>query len=429
MFGLDTHVGAGTHGAIRSRIDDGVELRVARPFRLQRPVFVVAEIVVHTKFRQSGIDPIGGETWDNFDYDDCGGTASGLHWFAKGDTENPNTAIDGILAVDDAIVLQEGMPVAGSAVTMADVFFTRMLANGSWFCRGDDPLNNDWAVRDGVLLAKTGDAISMTENWGDAFSAFTGNQVGDWLLAGNTDNPDTTKDLVLVLNGNIEVAREGDPVDLDGNGMFDDDVSLNSFQPNDLHLTDDRRIFLLVTLRNGAGTSLGDGFLFIDDFAGPGVPYCFGDGSLATPCPCGNTGNVGHGCENSASTGGALLISAGTTSPDTVVLTASGERPTSLTIFLQGNSNIVGGTGFGDGVRCAGGTLKRLYVKNAVGGVVTAPVMGDPSITTRSAAVGDPLSPGAVRYYHVYYRDPTPAFCPTPPGSTFNSSNGLIITW
>ncbi|HZN54013.1 MAG TPA: hypothetical protein VFB67_01710, partial [Candidatus Polarisedimenticolaceae bacterium] len=84
---------------------------------------------------------------------------------------------------------------------------------------------------------------------------------------------------------------------------------------------------------------------------------------------------------------------------------------------------------FGDGVRCAAGTLKRLYVKNAVGGVATAPVAGDLSITARSAAAGDPLAPGAVRYYQTYYRDPDPAFCPIPPGNTFNSSNGLIITW
>jgi hypothetical protein len=383
----------------------------------------------NTSFRQSGVGAIGGETWDSFDYDDCGGTPDGLHWFAKGDTENANTAIDGILAVDDAIVLQEGMPVAGSGITMSDIFFTRMLWNGSWFSRGDDSLADDWAVRDGVLLAKTSDAISATLHWGDTFSAFTGNQVGDWLLAGNTDDPNPSQDLVLVLNGATVVARENDPVDLDGNGMFDDDVVINSFQPNDLHLTDDRRIFLLVTLRNGAGTLLGDGFLRIDDFAGPGTAFCFGDGSLATACPCGNDGTLGHGCDNSIGTGGALQTAAGTTSPDTVVLTSSGERPTSLTIFLQGNAQIAGGVVFGDGVRCAAGTLKRLYTKNAVGGVATAPVAGDLSITARSAAAGDPLAPGAVRYYQTYYRDPDPAFCPIPPGNTFNSSNGLIITW
>jgi hypothetical protein len=215
----------------------------------------------NTSFKQSGVSVIGSEIWDNFDYDDCGGAPDGIHWFAKGDTQNPDTSIDDILAVDDQIVLQEGSPVAGSSVTMAAVFFTRMLSDGTWFCRGDDPADNDWAVRNGVLLAKTGDLIAGSEHWGNAFSAFTGNHVGDWLLAGNTDNPDTAIDNVLVLNGDTVVARENDPIDLDGNGEFDDDVFINAFQPNDLHLTDSRMVYLLVTLRNGAGTALGDAFL------------------------------------------------------------------------------------------------------------------------------------------------------------------------
>lgn len=78
---------------------------------------------------QSGVSAIGTEIWDNFDYDDCGGTPDGLHWFAKGDTENPSTAIDDILAVDDQIVLQvKASPVApGSTVSMAAIFFTHAL--------------------------------------------------------------------------------------------------------------------------------------------------------------------------------------------------------------------------------------------------------------------------------------------------------------
>jgi len=216
----------------------------------------------NTAFKQSGVSAIRTEIWDNFDYDDCGGTPDGLHWFAKGDTENPSTAIDDILAVDDQIVLQEGSPVApGSTVSMAAIFFTRMLSDGTWFCRGDDPLDNDWAVRNGELLAKTGDLIAGDEHWGDSFGAFTGNRVGDWLLAGNTDNPDTTQDYVLVLNGNRIVARENDAVDLDGDGDLDDDAYIASFQPNDLYLTDDRTVYFLATLRNSEGTALGDAFL------------------------------------------------------------------------------------------------------------------------------------------------------------------------
>src|SRR5262249_50653571 len=72
----------------------------------------------------------------------------------------------------------------------------------------------------------------------------------------------------------------------------------------------------------------------------PGTPFCPGDGTLATACPCSNFGAAGRGCANSQpSSTGALLESAGTASPDSVVLTGSGEGPTALSIFLQGDAS------------------------------------------------------------------------------------------
>ena len=139
---------------------------------------------------------------------------------------------------------------------------------------------------------------------------------------------------------------------------------------------------------------------------------------------------AGRGCANSqAGSAGAWLTSSGTTSPDTVVFTSTGELPVALSIVLQGTVELSGGVLYGDGVRCVGGTLKRLYTKNAVGGVVTAPVGGDLSVTARSAALGDPIAPGTTRFYQVYYRDPAPAFCPSPLGNTFNTSSGNRIDW
>jgi hypothetical protein len=161
---------------------------------------------------------------------------------------------------------------------------------------------------------------------------------------------------------------------------------------------------------------------------GPVDSMCFGDGTLA-PCPCNNPGATGHGCENSASTGGALLQATGTTNPDTLVLTATDELPSALSIVLQGDVLLSGSAPFGDGLRCAGGHLRRLFVKSAVSGTVTAPEAGEPSITQRSAEKGDPISPGFVRTYQVYYRDPSPSFCAAPTGSTFNASNGIRVVW
>jgi hypothetical protein len=155
--------------------------------------------------------------------------------------------------------------------------------------------------------------------------------------------------------------------------------------------------------------------------------FCAGDGSLAA-CPCANSGVLGRGCENSASTGGALLQATGSSHPDQLVLTSSGELAGAFSIFLQGDVDGAP-TAFGDGLRCAGGDLKRLYAKNASAGAVSAPQAGDPSITARSAALGDPIAPGTDRFYQVYYRDPDRGFCPGPQGSTFNASNALRVIW
>jgi len=158
--------------------------------------------------------------------------------------------------------------------------------------------------------------------------------------------------------------------------------------------------------------------------------FCAGDGGASVDCPCGNDGTIGRGCQNSAGTGGALLSASGTPSlgADTLVLTAIGERPTALSIFLQGSVEIAP-TIYGDGLRCTGGVLKRLYTRNAVGGAVTAPVGGDPSVSARSAALGHVIPLEGTRLYQVYYRDPIASFCPSPPGGTFNVSNGLRIVW
>jgi hypothetical protein len=159
------------------------------------------------------------------------------------------------------------------------------------------------------------------------------------------------------------------------------------------------------------------------------TPFCFGDGLdplVTTQCPCSHFGAAGHGCANAADAQGAQLSATGTTSPDTVQLTSAGEPGSSLSIFLQGTTAIGSGVLFGDGVRCTSGALRRLYVHNASGGSVSAPVGADVPITTRSAQLGDTILPGTPRFYQTYYRDPSLGFCT---GLGFNVSGGLRIDW
>ena len=162
-----------------------------------------------------------------------------------------------------------------------------------------------------------------------------------------------------------------------------------------------------------------------------GNSSCFGDGSAATACPCANNGTLGRGCENSAATGGARLDGVGQQASDQVVLVSSGELPTALTIFLQGDTLNANGAVFGDGLLCVGGNQKLLYARNASAGSAHAPHPGDASITARSTQLGDPIFPssGQLRYYQAYYRDPDPAFCSAPAGNTWNVSSLFSIVW
>jgi hypothetical protein len=148
-------------------------------------------------------------------------------------------------------------------------------------------------------------------------------------------------------------------------------------------------------------------------------------------CPCGNTSfQLGRGCDNSSATGGASLDGSGEASlgSDTAVFTTFGERPTAPSILAQGSALLAGGASFGQGLRCAGGALKRMYVHIASGGSITAPSGLDLPIHLRSAALADPLSPGVKRYYFVYYRDPfVLGGCPASLG--FNSTDTVQVVW
>jgi acid phosphatase len=163
----------------------------------------------------------------------------------------------------------------------------------------------------------------------------------------------------------------------------------------------------------------------------PGISFCDPGVNGVAACPCANPpSGPSRGCDNSSSTGGAQLSSAGTASltTDTVVLTASGEKPTATSVFLQGDAAVHGGSVFGQGVRCAGGSLKRLYVKTASAGVATAPQAGDASVSARSSELGDTIASGATRYYGVYYRDPI-VLGACPATSTFNITQSESVLW
>ncbi len=156
--------------------------------------------------------------------------------------------------------------------------------------------------------------------------------------------------------------------------------------------------------------------------AANGQAFCFGDGS-ATPCPCGNASPIGNdeGCLHSLGLGGSLFASGiASISADTLILSAS-RLPNTLALYLQGTTRLNGGLGatFGDGLRCAGGSIMRLGMRTGSFSQCTGPGNAPMSIK------GQVITPGATRTYQVWYRDPA-AYCTPDP---FNLTNAWEITW
>src|SRR6185369_13690291 len=154
-----------------------------------------------------------------------------------------------------------------------------------------------------------------------------------------------------------------------------------------------------------AGDTNGNPDTFVRDRAPAGfVLHCEPGTGGVISCPCSNPpSGPGRGCNNSSATGGASLSAAGAAylSTDSLVFTTSGEKPTATSILLQGTTGLTSGVVYGQGLTCVGGSLLRLFVKNAVAGSMTAPDLGagDPTVSARSAAKGDVIQSGNSRWY------------------------------
>ncbi|HTF90536.1 MAG TPA: hypothetical protein VK843_19115, partial [Planctomycetota bacterium] len=247
-------------------------------------------------FHQTGITtvtPLGGGPpvlWTTITANAFYSSFDGAHWVAAGRIVG-STSTDDVLVIDGAVVLQEGAAVAGSPLLLGAILDNNITGQGTWYARGRDNSSTsstapDWFVRQGTLIARTGDPLSPSENYGDSFSAVAANDSGDWALIANTNAAAASND-VLVFNGTV-LLREGDPVDVDGNGFFDDGAfigrgnnTLAAFGADKLRMSDSGVIYVVANLNDGAGNDLNsspsfgtpDVFLRIDPTGGNGI-YC-----------------------------------------------------------------------------------------------------------------------------------------------------------
>ncbi len=187
----------------------------------------------------------------------------------------PGATNDDMFVVNGAVVAQEGAVPAGSSfvspVAASGLGVALMMRNGDWFTRASNVDTQDWIMRNGVVLAVTDDPITPgnTELFDDAtfadgFFFMTGNSLGDHVIGGVTNRVDPGFDAVLVLNGTEVIARQGDPIDLNGNGLDDDNAYIEIFNNDDGFLTDDLLLYFTGTARTAGGAALGQVFMRID---------------------------------------------------------------------------------------------------------------------------------------------------------------------
>jgi PKD repeat protein len=218
---------------------------------------------------------VGTETWEFFDFEDFFVSADGLHWILQGDLTG-DTNFDDVAAVDGNVVVQEGVVLPGSGfaepVDLNGIVGVWMASNGDWFVRGNnDVTEQDWVYSNGAVIAERGAPIhaGATELYSDTafadlFFMHVGDSLGNYVIGGVSDNPDPLADGVLVLNDQVVIARQGDPIDLDNNGTFDDDVFINTFGNDDGFLDDAGNFYFVATMMDAAGAAAGDVFLVYD---------------------------------------------------------------------------------------------------------------------------------------------------------------------
>jgi len=154
-----------------------------------------------------------------------------------------------------------------------------------------------------------------------------------------------------------------------------------------------------------------------------GYLYCDG---TSTACPCANGNNQSitpSGCASSVNQAGAHLNVTGiwSVTADSTLLVCTGMPASAPCLFFQGTGQNLNGAFFGDGLRCAVGTIIRLGTKTASGGAASYGYPADEAIHVR----GNLLPTGGWRYYQCWYRN-SASYCTT---STFNTSNAAALLW
>jgi hypothetical protein len=150
-----------------------------------------------------------------------------------------------------------------------------MTPEGRWFVRGSNSDGEDWVISGtgntvsaSNIIARTGATGAplpitpgSTETW-DPVLTSTGlqgnaaNARGDYVVYGKS-LADTRIDQVWVFNGTTVIAREGDPVDANNDGVFNDNMYIRQLNFDDQMVLTNDALYAIVGLRDNTTAATG----------------------------------------------------------------------------------------------------------------------------------------------------------------------------
>lgn len=196
-------------------------------------------------------------------------SASGSDYIAVGDV-GPDTTNDDVLVLSDTVQAQQGAPYVGLGnVTNSRLTLPYMSPNGMfWYARGTGtPNTQHYVVRNGVVIAKNPDPIftGAGETWSGitgysrVFTSVVGDNAGNYVVTGGATGGPANRGVAVYNNTKVLLA-DGDPIDLDSNGLYDDGVFVNSLAMVDFYTN-----FLSETGHWYATVSLRDSTAFVGE--------------------------------------------------------------------------------------------------------------------------------------------------------------------
>ncbi|MDF1838579.1 MAG: hypothetical protein P1V35_11985 [Planctomycetota bacterium] len=373
---------------------------------------------VHTPSGQMSL-PV--QPWQHFEHFRTHGSAS--HHLVSGELMG-GASTDRVVVLDGQVIAQSGFQIpAGLATDIIDSFgFTTLGPSGGWMYSAILANGSYATVHNGNVVARDGAPIlpGASESYVGPASGLSCNSWGEYVIMGTTSAP-VSSNSVLVFNGQEVVARSGDPVDLDGNGIFDDDAFVTRFLAGGCTLSNDRRIYHSAVLQNGLGLPLGEyfGYVQVDD-GRVGTTFCEPANTNSTGGSTTLRGYVGGG----GSSGLHLEVFNGPSTHLGYFLVGTGVDPIGLPISagklclstlpgnLMGRYNIAGSNLAGVGRFGSDGILHNLTSTSTSGTGYDVPV--------ELPTIGGTIMAGDTWNFQLWHREPA---------GESNFSNGLSVTF